>query len=76
MRERVFDFSKYKNNFDVAIREAKDCLNGFSLEMQLNNDLYTYIGSGQWIRNPNFEAGARQLMPILESWDNWRIFPV
>ena len=58
MRERVFDFSKYKNNFDVAIREAKDCLNGFSLEMQLNNDLYTYIGSGQWIRNPNFEAGA------------------
>ena len=58
MRERVFDFSKYRNKFDEAIREARDCLNGFSLEMQLNNDLYTYIGSGQWIRNPNFEAGA------------------
>lgn len=58
MRERVFDFSKYRNDFDVAIREAKSYLNSFSLEMQLNNDLYTYIGSGQWIRNPNFEAGA------------------
>ena len=58
MRERVFDFSKYQRDFNVAINEAKSYLNSFSLEMQLNNDLYTYVGSGQWIRNPNFEAGA------------------
>ncbi|MFR1240505.1 MAG: hypothetical protein ACLSDJ_05025 [Butyricimonas faecihominis] len=42
-------------------------------EMQLNNDLYTYSSSGQWIRN-EFRGGARQLMLILESWDNWQFF--
>lgn len=57
MRERVFDFSKYKTEFDQDIREAKRYLNSFSLEMQLNNELYKYIGNGEWIRNPNFEAG-------------------
>lgn len=58
MWERVFDFSKYKHDFDEAIRQAKYCLNGFSLEMQLNNDLHAYIGNGEWIRNPNFETGV------------------
>ncbi len=57
MRERVFDFSKYKTEFDQDIREAKRYLNSFSLEMQLNNELYKYMGNGEWIRNPNFEAG-------------------
>lgn len=61
MRERVFDFSKYRDDFNVAIREARDYLNGFSLEMQLNNDLHIYIGNGEWIRNPNFEAGVEAI---------------
>ena len=58
MRERVFDFSKYRDDFNVAISEAKSYLNSFSLEMQLSNDLYIYINNGQWVRNPNFEAGV------------------
>ncbi|WP_141560864.1 hypothetical protein [Butyricimonas sp. Marseille-P3923] len=57
MRERVFDFGKYKDEFDQDIRQAKNYLNSFSLEMQLNNELYKYMGNGQWVRNPNFEAG-------------------
>lgn len=57
MRERVFDFSKYKAEFDQDISMAKSYLNSFSLEMQLNNEMYKYLASGQWIRNPFFESG-------------------
>jgi len=61
MRERVFDFLKYRRDFEVAISEAKSYLSVFSLEIQLNNHLYMYVGRGQWVLNPNFEEGIEAM---------------
>lgn len=58
IEEHPFDFSKYKLEFDSYINEAKAHLQGFSFEQQINNPLYIFINNSNWIRNPNFEAGA------------------
>lgn len=57
MKERTFDFSKYKLQFDQQIYSALGYLGSFTLEMQLNNTLHEYTRQGQWVINPNFALG-------------------
>lgn len=58
MRNRPFDFSKYRSRFEKDIALAKSYLNAFSIEMQINNCLYNLDRNGNFVRNPNFEMIA------------------
>ena len=55
--ERTFDFKKYEKDFKFQIDEAKSYLTTYSWELQINNALHVYTHQGQWVLNPNFEAG-------------------
>lgn len=61
LREHTFDFEPFRADFNEAISEARIYLNSFSLEMQLDNSLYEFTRAGQWVRNPNFEAGVQSI---------------
>lgn len=61
LREHTFDFEPFLADFNEAISEARIYLNSFSLEMQLDNSLYEFTRAGQWVRNPNFEAGVQSI---------------
>lgn len=61
MSEHTFDFQKYKKDFDIQIALARDYLQGYSWEQQIDNPLHIYIENGVWARNPNFESGVNAI---------------
>ena len=61
IQEHPFDFSKYRSDFNSCIDEAMFYLNNYSIQQQINNPLYIFVGNSEWVRNPNFEAGVEAI---------------
>ena len=67
LSEHLFNFEKYRKDFEAEINMAKSYLTDYSWELQVNNPLTIYAGSREWVVNPDFGTGVTAFN------DNFRI---
>ena len=58
MQDRPLNFSKYRQEYNEALRFARECLGAYSFETQLNGFSSNFTTATDWILNPVFRPNA------------------
>lgn len=55
MHERLFNFFKYKHDFDMQLKEASDYIGHFNIE-EINTNILEFEAQGKWVLNPFYST--------------------